>query len=192
MLDKKDVVNIIKNSISQEVFTPSSRREKDQILKDNSQHVYMFIGDGEVYVLGEGTRARSNLLFEGYAAPAHLKALVTAAAFHTCEDVVRVIIPTNSKEESLELETSLKKLFNFHSSSLDVKTDKIINARCTQLGYAGLDDLPNDVLFAFESIVYATGTDIGTFKKNIKRRPSRYTEISNFVKSYVGGFYTDL
>lgn len=192
MLDKKDVVSIIKSNISQEIFTPSSRREKDQILKDNPHHVYMFIGDGEIYVLGEGIGSRSNLLFEGYRAPAHLKALVTAAAFHTCKDIVRVIIPTKSKEEALMLETHLKNLFNFHADSLDTKANKIINARCSQLGYSGIDDLPNDILFAFESIVYATGTDIGTFKKNIKRRPDRYAGISSFVKSYVGGFYTDL
>ena len=140
-------------------------------------YVYIMIADDSIVILGEGTGNRGYLMFPGRAAPAHLKAITAALATHTSSKVERIIIPTDSKEESLEIEKE------FHNVSVDQKNKELYNKRLEQLNIENV----NSTAMLF--LMNATGTDMGTFKKI---RSSINAEENKFITEVFGGYYSDI
>lgn len=148
-------------------------------------YVYIMVVDDQVLILGEGTGARGFVILPNRAAPAHLKAITAALGHHVYDDVVRIFIPTESKEESLEIERELFTTYDFHSISVDDKNTKLLEMREAQLGI----ELDQATRVALMPLLYATGTDMGTFKKYRKHLAP---EINKAITDIFGGYYKDM
>lgn len=161
--------------------------EANILLKSHNTktYVYLMIADGEVIILGEGTGARGFVTLPNRAAPAHLKAITAALAHHVYDKIVRIFIPTESKDESREIEAELFKTYDFHSKSVDDKNTLLLEMREKQLGLK----LDKESRVAIMPLLYATGTDMCTFKKYRKHLSKNVNE--NIGKIF-GQYYTDL
>lgn len=164
-----------------------SAKDMLDVLKqaDTKTYVYVMIADGEIIVLGEGTGNRGFVMFPGRAAPAHLKAITAALADSTADVVERIVIPTPGKEASIDIERCLFKEFNFHDVSVDQKNELLLEKRLKQLG----GELSKETKVALMPLLYATGTDMGTFKKYKHHLPG---DVLESISEIFDNYYTDI
>ena len=148
-------------------------------------YVYVMIADNEIVILGEGSGARGYVMFPGRCAPAHLKAITAALTHKTAKDVECIIIPTSSKKESLDIESQLFKRYDFHDVSVDTKNEILLEKRLTQMDW----NISNDVKIALMPLLYATGTDMGTYKKYKRHLPE---DVVQDISKVFGGYYKDI
>lgn len=157
----------------------------DEVGSLKGTYVYLLIADNEVTVLGEGAGRRGIVIFPGYTPPAHIKMFTAAMSTLTSEKVERVIIPTQSKEESKRIEKELKRIFNFHSVSIDERNLELLDRRCRQIGR----EIPKEYKVALFPLIMATGSDAGTFKKMVPYLEDLYPGFRHFVNKFFGGYY---
>ncbi len=194
-MNNKEVKAQIEAVIGKEAFEVNSSKERLNVLKDHGvdKYVYILIADGKIELLGEGTGSRGNVMFPGMGAPAHLKAMPMALVYHTSNDIMRLIIPMEDKEEALLNESTLFAEFNFHNVSLDDKNDILWEKRREQLVAEGVSEADLDSAEGiFDSLLFATGTDIGTYKKLVKRGRRAHTKAAPTIAKIVGGYFTDI
>ena len=174
------------------MYTVQTKEEANKLLKEHSTKtfVYALVVDDEIVVLGEGTGDRKNVIFPGHAAPSHQKAAIAALATLTGNKVERRIAPTQSKQESEQLEDQLKGQCNFHNKPVYQKNREYYNKRIEQL------NIPENKMFTtlLYPILDAQGSEMGGFKKWINT--PEYTETFPGFREYVskifGGYYSDL
>jgi len=174
------------------IHTVQTKEEANKLLKEHKTNtfVYALVVDDEMVVLGEGTGDRKNVIFPGHKAPGHQKAAIAALATLTGSRVERKIAPTQSKQESIQMEDDLKSKFNFHLKSVYQKNKEYYKKRIEQL------NIPENKMFTtlLYPILDAQGSEMGGFKKWINT--PEYTETFPGFKEYVskvfGGYYSDL
>ena len=161
--------------------------EANKLLKEyeTKTYVYVMLADNEIVILGEGSGARGYVMFPGRCAPAHLKAITAALTHKTAKDVECIIIPTSSKKESLDIEGQLFKMYDFHDVSVDTKNEILLEKRLAQMDW----NISNDVKIALMPLLYATGTDMGTYKKYKQHLPE---EVVQDISKVFGGYYKDI
>lgn len=161
--------------------------EVNKLLKEYNTrtYVYVMIADNEIVILGEGSGSRGYVMFPGRSAPAHLKAITAALTHKTAKDVECIVIPTNSKKESLDIEGQLFKRYDFHDVSVDEKNEILLEKRLTQMDWS----ISDDVKIALMPLLYATGTDMGTYKKYKRHLPE---DVVQDISKVFGGYYKDI
>ena len=174
------------------MHTVQTKEEANKLLKEHSTKtfVYALVVDGEMVVLGEGTGDRKNVIFPGHAAPSHQKAAIAALATLTGITIERKIAPTQSKQESEQLEDQLKSQYNFHNKSVYQKNIEYYNKRIVQL------NIPENKMFTtlLYHILDAQGSEVGGFKKwiNTTEYKETFPGFREYVSKIFGGYYTDL
>lgn len=161
-------------------------KSKNEVLRKHKtrHYVYVMVADNEIVVLGEGVNSRGNVIFSGYSAPAHMKAFVAAMAHNAAEEVSRIIIPVINKNEALAIESELMTQFTFFEMSVDAKNEKWLEKRANQLKMK----IRENVKIALMPLIYATGTDMGTFKKY---RIHLSSEVNDTINKLFGNYYKD-
>ena len=194
-MNNKEIKSQIEATTGKKAFEVSSSKDRLNILKEHNtdKYVYILIADGKIELLGEGTGSRGNVMFPGMGAPAHLKAIPMALVYHTSNDIMRLVIPMEDKEEALLNESALFEQFNFHNVSLDDKNDTLWEKRRAQLINDGVKEEDLDSAEGiFDSLLFATGTDIGTYKKLVKKGRRAHSKAAPVIKKIVGGYFTDI
>ena len=165
----------------------STSQDINHVLKEyqTKTYCYVLICDEECVIIGEGTSSRGYVTLPGRAAPAHLKAITCALAYHTSTNHEVVIIPTHSKSESQEIEQEIKHMFDFHSETVDSKNEMLLEKRMQQLG----KEIDPVVKAHLLPLLYATGTDMGTFKKY---KHTLSAEVMSGISEIFGGYFNDI
>lgn len=178
----QEILNLFSNAVVVSAATEANRILKE---KETKTYVYVMIADDEIVILGEGTGGRGYVMFPGRCAPAHLKAITAALTHKTASVVECIIIPTSGKEESLTIESKLFNTYDFHERSVDEKNEMLLEKRLTQMDW----DISNDVRIALMPLLYATGTDMGTYKKYKRHLPENVVQD---ISKVFGGYYKDI
>jgi len=181
--------------------------ERGQFTKDNKSKniVYILICNNEIIALGEGTIERSNVIYPGRSAPAHLKALACATATNLAksrnQEIERIIIAAQNKEHASLIEHELFDLFPIKELSVDSKNLDLYAARLEDMERVksiaqNLDEKisisrRDMYTILLQPILKATGTDMGTFKKNMDTYESFVPGFKDYMRIYFGGYYTD-
>lgn len=167
--------------------TVKNASEANKLLKEHNTktYVYVMIADDKIVILGEGSGARGYVMFAGRCAPAHLKAITAALTHKTAKKVECIIIPTADKKESLDIEGQLFEAYDFHDVSVDEKNEILLEKRLEQMDW----NITNEVKIALMPLLYATGTDMGTYKKYKQHLPE---DVVNGISKVFGGYYKDI
>ena len=195
-------------------FVCPTNDDANRVLKEHNTDTYAYamVADGDVVILGEGTKGRKNVMYPGLKALSHQKVFIAAAAHHVCQDVARLIKPTKYKNEKaynpsfnkktdkiedfdtvLQINTCIEEhLFNefdFHEKTTIDKNMEYYHRRLKQLG------MEENEWFTclMAPLLESQGSDMGGFKKWLIRLDEFPCGkgIRLYVSKILGGYYTD-
>lgn len=203
MTTTSELVDIFKNEYS--AFVCQTNKEANHILKTNktTTYVYALIADGDIVILGEGTRNRKIVMYPGFKAPSHQKVFIAAAATNVCKDLARIIIPTKFKkikkkdsytqeeirQTSELLEAHLFNRFNFHDKKVREKNMLYYFKRLEQL------NMKEKRLFTklMLPLLDSQGSDMGGYKKWVFEwdEEPELKGLKTYINKLLGNYYKD-
>jgi hypothetical protein len=188
----------------------------EALIKSNTRfYCYVLLGDDEALVVGQGSNrinkrnkqiqpaGRCNIIFPGGTAYGHQKALTSALGHLTCNNCLRVLIPTQTKKDAEELEEQIKELLNFGTDyggkSVRELNEFLFEKRLQQLypelnipSYKATDDYKK-FKFLIKEIINPSGCEMANFKRDMYEAESLfYPGLVKKVKDLFGGYFSDI